>query len=234
MSNKVLFKVQPRTASGKGAARKTRRDGFVPAVIYGNKASPELVSLNPRELARQMQAKGFRTRQFELEIEGSGKKELAMCQAVQYDKVSDRPIHVDFMRIDLNKEISVEIPFKFINEDKSVGVKKGGVLNIVERDAAIVCKPADIVDEIVVDVENLDVAESIHSDAIALPQGLRFESHEVFTIATIASAVEEVVEEAAPATAADVPSEGELKKEEKGEVGDKKDAKPEEKKDAKK
>ena len=231
MSNKVAFKVQPRTASGKGAARKTRREGFVPAVVYGNKSSPELIALDPKELAKQMQTKGFRTRQFELEIEGSGKKELAMCQAVQYDKVTDRPIHVDFLRIDLNKEIAIEIPFKFINDATSVGVKKGGVLNIVERTAAVICKPADIVDEIEVDVANLDVAESIHSDGIALPKGMRFESREVFTIATIASAVEEVVEEAAPASA-EVPSEGELKKEEKSASdGDKK---PEDKKDAKK
>jgi large subunit ribosomal protein L25 len=230
MSNKVSLTVRPRAASGKGAARKTRRDGLVPAVVYGNKISPELVALDPKELARQMQAKGFRTRQFELEIEGSGRKELAMCQAVQYDKVTDRPIHVDFLRIDLNKEISVEIPFKFINDATSVGVRKGGVLNVVERAAAVVCKPADIVDEIVIDVAGLDVAESIHSDEIKLPKGLRFESREVFTIATIASAVEEVVEEAAHASA-DVPGEGEPKKDGKAAEDGKKS---EEKKDAKK
>jgi large subunit ribosomal protein L25 len=231
--SKVLFKVQPRAASGKGAARKTRRDGLVPAVVYGNKQSPELIGLDPKELAKQMQARGFRTRQFELEIGDSGKKELAMCQAVQYDKVTDRPIHADFLRIDPDKEIAVEIPFRFVNDSVSVGVKKGGVLNIVERTAAVICKPADIVDEIEIDVANLDVAESIHSDKIRLPKGLRFESHEVFTIATIASAVEEVVEEAAPASA-DVPSAGEQKKDEKSTEGDKKDAKPEGKKDANK
>jgi large subunit ribosomal protein L25 len=157
-----------------------------------------------------------------------------MCQAVQYDKVTDRPMHVDFLRIDLNKEIAVSIPFRFMGEDKSVGLKKGGVLNIVERSADVICKPADIVDEIAVDVENLDVAESIHSDEITLPKGIRFEYHEVFTIATIASAVEEVVEEVAPASA-EVPSEGELKQQEKSaEDGKKPEPKAEDKKDAKK
>ncbi len=205
MANKVTLKVQKRDNSGKGAARATRRAGLIPAVIYGNKQEPELIAITPKDLEKQMQIKGFRTRQFELEIEGTGKKELALCQAIQYHKVKDNPIHVDFLRIDLNKEITVEIPFKFIGEDVCVGAKKGGVLNIVTRNAAAICKAADMVDAIEVDVSNLDVAESIHSSSIKLPNGLRFASHEAFTIATIAAAVTEVVETAAPETV-DVPS----------------------------
>lgn len=216
MTNKVVLKVQARQNSGKGAARATRRAGLIPAVIYGNKQEPELISITPKDLIKQMQIKGFRTRQFEIEIEGKNKKELALCQAIQYDKVKDNPIHVDFLRIDLNKEITVEIPFKFINEETCVGVKKGGVLNIVARNAEIICKPADIVDEIEVDVANLDVAESIHADAIKLPKGLKFASHEDFTIATIASAVQEEVETSAPESA-DVPSAQEEKAAKKAE-----------------
>ncbi len=205
MANKVTLKVQKRDNSGKGAARATRRAGLIPAVIYGNKQEPELISIQPKDLLKQMQIKGFRTRQFELEIEGTNKKELALCQAIQYHKVKDNPIHVDFLRIDLNKEITVEIPFKFVGEDVCVGAKKGGVLNIVARNAAVICKASDLVDAIEVDVSNLDVAESIHSSSIKLPNGLRFASHEVFTIATIAAAVQEVVETAAPESV-DVPS----------------------------
>ena len=216
MTNKVVLKVQARQNSGKGAARATRRAGLIPAVIYGNKQEPELISITPKDLIKQMQIKGFRTRQFEIEIEGKNKKELALCQAIQYDKLKDNPIHVDFLRIDLNKEITVEIPFKFINEETCVGVKKGGVLNIVARNAEIICKPADIVDEIEVDVANLDVAESIHADAITLPKGLKFASHEDFTIATIASAVQEEVETSAPESA-DVPSAQEEKAAKKAE-----------------
>ena len=163
MTNKVTLKVQKRDNSGKGAARATRRAGLIPAVIYGNKQEPELIAITPKDLEKQMQIKGFRTRQFELEIEGTGKKELALCQAIQYHKVKDNPIHVDFLRIDLNKEITVEIPFKFVGEDVCVGAKKGGVLNIVARNAAVICKASDLVDAIEVDVSNLDVAESIHS-----------------------------------------------------------------------
>lgn len=216
MSNKVVLQVKARENSGKGAARATRRAGLIPAVIYGNKENPELISITPKDLIKQMQIKGFKTRQFEIEIEGKNKKELALCQAIQYDKVKDNPIHVDFLRIDLNKEITVEIPFKFINEDTCIGVKKGGVLNIVARNAEIICKPSDIVDEIEVDVAKLDVAESIHADAINLPKGLKFASHEDFTIATIASAVQEEVETGAPESA-DVPSAQEEKAAKKAE-----------------
>ena len=205
MANKVTLKVQKRDNSGKGAARATRRAGLIPAVIYGNKQEPELIAITPKDLEKQMQIKGFRTRQFELEIECTGKKELALCQAIQYHKVKDNPIHADFLRIDLNKEITVEIPFKFVGEENCKGAKKGGVLNIVTRIASVICKPADMVDAIEIDVSNLDVAESIHSGSITLPKGLKFASHEQFTIATIASAVESVVETTAPETA-DVPS----------------------------
>lgn len=205
MVNKVTLKVKARENSGKGAARATRRAGLVPAVVYGNKQEPELIAIEPKDLLKQMQTKGFRTRQFELEIEGKNKKELTLCQAIQYHKVKDNPIHVDFLRIDLNKEITVEIPFRFVGEDVCVGVKKGGVLNIVTRIADVVCKPADMVDAIEIDVTNLDVAESIHSGSVKLPKGLKFASHEQFTIATIASAVESVVDNTAPETA-DVPS----------------------------
>ncbi|MDR0367376.1 MAG: hypothetical protein LBH41_02255, partial [Rickettsiales bacterium] len=103
MANKVSLNVGKREDSGKGAARATRRAGLVPGVIYGNKIPPEIISIDPKELLKQMKTKGFKTRQFELAIDG--KTELALCQAVQYDKVSDAPIHVDFLRIDPNKEI---------------------------------------------------------------------------------------------------------------------------------
>ena len=222
MANKVVLNVKARENSGKGAARATRRAGLIPAVIYGNKQDPELISITPKDLIKQMQTKGFRTRQFELEIEGKNKKELALCQAIQYDKVKDNPIHVDFLRIDLNKEITVEIPFTFVGEATCAGVKKGGVLNIVNRSADVICKASDMVDNIEVDVSKLDVAESIHSDAVQLPKGLRFANHEKFTIATITSAVAEVVETSAPESA-EVPSAQEEKAAKKAET--KEDAK---------
>lgn len=210
-TNKVTLKVQIRENSGKGAARATRRADLIPAVIYGNKQDPELIAVSPKELLKQMQTKGFKTRQFELEIEGTNKKELALCQAIQYHKVKDNPIHIDFLRIDINKEITIEIPFKFENEETCIGIKKGGVLNIVQRSAEIICKPSDIVDEIIVDIATLE--EAIHSDAITLPKGLKFENHENFTIATITAQMAEEVE--TEIEASEVPSATEEKAEKK-------------------
>ncbi len=187
MTNKVTLQVEKRSKSGKGAAREIRRRGLVPAVIYGNKKDPELITIEPKLLLKQMSIKGFKTRQFELEIKNTDKKELTLCQAIQYDKVKDNPIHVDFLRIDLNKDITVEIPFKFINETTCVGVKKGGVLNIVKRYADVICKASNLIDNIEIDIANLNIAESIHASDIKLPTGLKFSSNEDFTIATIAS-----------------------------------------------
>ncbi|MDR1008873.1 MAG: 50S ribosomal protein L25/general stress protein Ctc [Rickettsiales bacterium] len=222
MSNKVELKVQKRKDSGKGAARATRREGLVPAVVYGNKQDPEIIAVAPKDLLKQMKTKGFKTRQFELELDG--KKELALCQAVQYDKLTDSPIHVDFLRIDPNREIAIEIPFVFEGEASSPALKAGGVLNIIVREARVLCKPADIVDGIAIDVSKLDIGESIHSDEIALPKGIKFESHEPFAIATTSAAVEEVQEEApAAAPAAEPPKDAKDSK--SAPAGDKKEEK---------
>jgi len=202
--------VVTRAKSGKGAARATRREGLIPAVIYGDKKPAELISVEPKEFYKQMRIKGFKTRQFELTL--GGKAELALCQNVQFDKVKDSPIHIDFLRIDPNKEISIEIPFVFVGEAASAGIKAGGVLNIETRAAPVVCKPADIVDGIQVDISALGITDSIHSDKITLPKGIRFDSAEPFTICTISAAVAEVVEEVAAPAAAEVPTGADLKK----------------------
>ena len=205
MANKVSFKVLKRENSGKGSARAVRRNGLIPAVIYGNRQEPELISIEPKLLLKQMEIKGFKTRQFELEIEGVSKKELALCQDIQFHKVKDYPIHVDFLRIDANKEITIEIPFKFIGEDVCVGVKKGGALNVIRRLVSVRCKPTDIVDQIEVDVSALDITEVIHLQDVKLPKGLVMDESGDFAIVTVTSAVGDVGEEVA-AGSVDVPS----------------------------
>jgi large subunit ribosomal protein L25 len=208
MAKKVAFPVMKRDKRGKGAARETRRQGLIPGVIYGNKQPPELISISPRELQKQLSVKGIRTRQFELDLAGA--KSLAMLHDIQYDKVSDAPICVDFLRLDLSKEMTVEIPFKFVGEDRCAGLKSGGAMNIVEREAEVVCLPNDIVDEIEIDISALDIGDSIHSSEVKLPKGLRFYSHDDFTIITIAAPMAEEVEPVVEAAA--VPTEGDLKK----------------------
>ncbi|MCL2439792.1 MAG: 50S ribosomal protein L25/general stress protein Ctc [Alphaproteobacteria bacterium] len=207
--SKVELKVLPRKDSGKGAARAIRRQGLIPAVIYGNKSPAETIALEPKEFIRQMSIKGFRTRQFELVLEG--KKELALCQAVQLDKISDFPLHADFLRIDANKEIAIEIPFTFVGKELSAAIKSGGILNIVAHTAPVLCKPSDMVDAIEVDVSKLEAGDSIQSTDITLPKGIKFDGAEKFAIASItlatvddtpAAAATETAAAAAPAATA--------------------------------
>jgi len=225
MASKVEMSVQRRSLAGKGAARETRRSGLIPAVIYGSDEAPELISVEPKEIAGQMKIPGFKTRQFELVIEG-GKRELSLAHAIQFDKLTDAVIHIDFLRINPDKEMSVEIPFAFKGSESSPGVKAGGVLNIAARSAEIVCRPADMVDAIEIDVSMLDVAESLHSDKVALPAGLRFASRDSFPICTISAAVEEIVETAAPIAE---PTEEEQKKAEAEKGAEAKADKPDKK-----
>jgi large subunit ribosomal protein L25 len=210
MAKKVAFPVLKREKRGKGAARETRRQNLIPGVIYGNKQPPELISVSPRELSKQLSVKGIRTRQFELDCDGA--KTLAMLHDIQYDKVKDAPICVDFLRVNLSKEMTIDIPFRFVGEEMSPGLKAGGALNIVEREASVVCLPNDMVDEIEVDVSTMDIGDSVHSGEVKLPKGLRFDSHDDFTIVTVAAPMAEEVEPA-PAEAAAVPTEDDLKKE---------------------
>ncbi|MDR3126020.1 MAG: 50S ribosomal protein L25/general stress protein Ctc [Rickettsiales bacterium] len=214
MAKKVSLPVLKRERRGKGAARETRRRGLIPGVIYGNKQPPELISISPRELQKQLSVKGIRTRQFELDCDGA--KTMAMLHDIQFDRVKDAPLCVDFLRLDLKKEMTVEIPFRFVGEDRSEGLKSGGALNIVEREAAVVCLPSDLVDDIEIDVSALGIGDSIHSSEVRLPKGLHFESHDEFTIVTVAAPMADEPEAAGGDAA--VPTEGDLKKEAEGKV----------------
>ncbi len=159
-----------RERAGKGAARAVREQGLVPGVIYGDKKPPVLFSIDPRQLLTQMARPGFWTHQFEIDIDGD--MTLTMCQDLQVHPVSDRPIHVDFLRIRADSVVTVDVPVKFINEELSPGLKRGGVLNVVRHDIETHCKASDIPEHLVADLAGLEVGDSIHISAIALPEGV--------------------------------------------------------------
>ena len=123
---------QPRERAGKGAARAVRRGGRVPGVIYGDKQSPQLISLDPKDVDREIHKPGFTTHLFDIAVGGATVR--ALPRDVQLDPVTDRPEHVDFMRVSETSRIKVMVPVKFLNNDKSPGLKRGGVLNIVRHD----------------------------------------------------------------------------------------------------
>lgn len=171
MSQISSFAVDLRDRAGKGAARATRREGRVPGVIYGDKQPPLLISLDPRDLNREMHRAGFFARLFDLKLGEDTHRVLA--RDVQMHRVTDRPIHVDFLRVGAGAEVTVEVPVRFINELAAPGLKKGGTLNVVRHAVELICKATDIPDELVCDLAGFEMGQSIHISHIKLPEGAR-------------------------------------------------------------
>ncbi|HEX2115128.1 MAG TPA: 50S ribosomal protein L25/general stress protein Ctc [Alphaproteobacteria bacterium] len=209
MVEAVKIAAQPRERAGKGAARATRRAGRVPGVIYGEKQPPQLIDLDPKELTMQIQKAGqsFFTRVFDVQLNGSAIRVLP--RDVQLHPVSDRPEHVDFMRVGEHTRIRVSIPVEFVNKDRSPGLKRGGVLNVVRHAIEVYCTVDNIPQIITVDLEGLDIGDSVHISAVKLPQGVKPTiTTRDFTVAAVAapsvlkSPEEEAAEAAAKAAAA--------------------------------
>jgi large subunit ribosomal protein L25 len=198
---------EPRPRAGKGASRATRRAGRVPAIIYGDGQEPVLISLQPRELSRAMERPGFFATLIDLKVDGATHRTLP--RDVQYHPVSDAPIHVDFMRVGAGSRVTVTVPVIFINHERSLGLRRGGILNVVRHGVEMSCSVDNIPDRLVVDLDGLDIGDSIHISQVALPEGARPTTTERdFTIATI-GASSAVREEAAQAAATAAVSPGE-------------------------
>jgi large subunit ribosomal protein L25 len=203
----VEFKATARPRAGKGAARQARREGKVPAVIYGDGKPPETISLDYNELWKQYLKGHFTSTVFELDMEEDGAKHLVIPRDIQLDPVKDQPIHVDFLRIGKEGLIRVEVPVRFINDTLSPGLKRGGVLNIVRHDIEVTCPYDKIPEYFVVDLTGVEIGRSIHISAIELPEGVTPTIKDRdFTVATIAGAVKVEEEPAAATEAAAAPA----------------------------
>jgi large subunit ribosomal protein L25 len=188
-------------------------------VIYGDKTPQEMVSLEARELRRAIQGARFFSTLCNLEVNGAAVRVLP--REVQLHPVTAEPLHVDFVRVGRGATIAVTIPVVFAHEDISVGLKRGGVLNIVRRELDLLCPVDAIPREIVVDLKDADIGDSLHISHVTLPEGVRPAiTDRDFTIATISAPTvfREEEEEAAEA--------GEEAPE--GEAGEREAAKPEE------
>jgi len=187
-----------RAGTGKGAARGARRDGRIPAVIYGGGEAAEPISLDFRSLNQLIYAGHFLTTIFEVEVDG--KKQRVLPRDYQLDPVRDMPLHIDFLRLKAGATLRVDVPVHFLNQDICPGLKKGGSLNIVTH-AINMRVPADnIPGAIEVDLSKYDFNESIHASVLKLPEGCKPTSTEKdFTVATI---VPPVVVPETPAQAA--------------------------------
>lgn len=194
MSDTVTFNAESRAQVGKGAARAVRRNGRVPAVVYGANKDPEAISIDPGQLRAARMQPGFFATLFDVEIDG--KNQQVLCRDLQLHPVNDRPMHADFLRVTESTRINVEIPVNFENEEASPGLKGGGVLNIVRHVVEVICRAGAIPNEIVVDLTGLEVGDSVHISEITLPDGVKptIDDRD-FTIATIAAPTVAVVED---------------------------------------
>ena len=186
ISMSVELKASVRDRVGKGAARELRRQGLVPAVIYGDKKAPLSIAVSYKDTFRKIHEGGFLSRVIEVEVDGE--KHRVIPKDYQLEPVRDFLVHVDFLRVGKNSTLVVEVPVHFVNQEKSPGLKKGGVLNVV-RHAVEVTAPADSIPEhLVVDLANSEVGDSIHISSVSLPAGVAPTiTDRDFTIATIAA-----------------------------------------------
>ena len=204
MSETHKLAAEMRERAGKGASRAVRRTGRVPAVIYGAGQPAITIHIEEKLLVKQLSTGHFMNSVVELEIDG-GKGIRTLPRDVQFHPVSDRPIHVDFFRLSGNSVITVEVPVHFVDEDKSPGMKRGAVLNIVRHELQLDCPSDNIPDQIDISLAGRDVGDSIHISAVVLPKGVTSHIHDRdFTIATMVapSALKSEVDAAATEVAA--------------------------------
>jgi len=204
MSDIANLTAQVRERAGKGAARADRRAGRVPGVIYGAKKDPVMVTFEPGDLDRAIYRPGFFATLFDIQV--GNRKERVLPRDIQFHPITDRPIHVDFLRVSGATEINVNVPVHFIDEEESPGLERGGVLNIVRHEIELYCRADNIPQYLECSLAGLDINDAVHMSSIELPDGVRpMITDRDFTVATVAapSAVKaEAAEEQAEAEAA--------------------------------
>lgn len=211
----------PRDRVGKGSARALRRDGKIPAVVYGDGKPPITITLTTKDATKNLHTGGFMNTVGTINL--NGEKISVLPRDYQLHPVKDYLLHIDFLRISEKSRVTVEVPVKFINEDESPGLKRGGALNVVRYTIEMECPANSIPDSIVIDLTGLEIGDSVHISAVTLPENvIPTISDRDFTIATIAGAGGQEEEEE------EVDEEAEGEGEEKGEEaeGDKKEESP--------
>ena len=186
MADIMTLVAEKRERSGKGTAREARRNGRIPAIIYGNKEEPLSITVERKLLEQELGKSGFFIRLLDVDIDGTTHRVLP--RDTQYHPVTDVPMHVDFLRYSADRKITVEVPVHFLNEDDSPGLKSGGVLNIVRHTIEVLCTADQIPEGFDVDLTGLEIGDSVHASTLSLPQGVELTiTDRDFTIATIAA-----------------------------------------------
>ncbi|TRO96394.1 50S ribosomal protein L25/general stress protein Ctc [Glycocaulis profundi] len=197
----IVVSVEVRERTGKGGAREARRQGFVPGVLYGGDRGPVAIALKQNELVKAINSGNLIANM--IKIDHKGEQQSVLTRDIQFHPVTDMPEHIDFYRVDEDSVVEVAVPVHFINEEKSPGLKKGGALNVVRHEIEVSCPAGQIPNEIVVDLEGLDIGESVHISSVKLPDNVTpVIDDRDFTIATLQAPramVEETEEPEEPA-----------------------------------
>ena len=184
MSEQLTLSAEARDRAGKGASRALRREGRVPAVIYGNNEEPQSIHVEEKLLSKLLGTGHFFNSVVMVEVNGKAVRTLP--KDVAFHPVTDRPLHADFLRVSEHATVNVNVPVRFENEDAAPGLKKGGVLNVVRHDVELIVDAANIPEDVVVDLKGFEVGDSIHISAVTLPKGAKTAIDDRdFTIATI-------------------------------------------------
>ena len=219
MSEQLTLPAETRDRAGKGASRALRREGRVPAVVYGDKKEPLSVHVEEKLLSKMLSTGHFMNSVVMIEV--GGKPNRTLPKAVDFHPVTSRPIHVDFLRIGEHSKVNVNIPVRFDNEEASPGLKRGGVLNVVQHEIELICDAAEIPDELHIDLTGLDIGDSIHISQVSLPKGAKaaIEDRD-FTVATVVAPSAMKAEEEETAPEGEVPTVGDEEAEGEGEGGE--------------
>jgi large subunit ribosomal protein L25 len=175
-----------RSGTGKGAARKSRREGMVPGVVYGGGAEPMAIEIPFNKLLKRLKQGRFLSTLFNLQVEGQEDVRV-ICRDVQRDVVKDLPVHLDLMRLRRTSRVNLFINVEFINQDKCTGIKRGGVLTIVRPEVELSVIAGDIPEHITVDLEGLAIGDIIHINDVTLPEGVKPTIDRNFVIANISA-----------------------------------------------
>ena len=203
MVQTIRIEASSREQAGKGAARATRREGKVPAVIYGAKQEATLIALDPRDVMKELQKGGWQSHLYEVAVQNGG-TERTLMRDVQFHPVTDRPLHVDFQRLAPGQLIRVRVLVQFANEGTCPGIKAGGVLNVVRRDVEVMADPDNVPAAFEIDLSEAGIGDSLRWSAVKETFGTKAVLDRDFVVATIAAPT--VQEEAAPPPAPAAPA----------------------------
>ena len=217
MSDQLTLPAEARDRAGKGASRHLRREGRIPAVIYGDKQEALSIHVEEKLLTKMLHTGHFMNSVVMIDFQGKPNRTLP--KDVQFHPVSSRPIHVDFLRIGEHAQVHVNVPVRFDNEEASPGLKRGGVLNVVQHELELICDAASSPNEIHIPLDGLEIGDSIHISQVKLPEGSTpaIDDRD-FTVATIVAPSAMKAEDEETAAEGEVPTVGEEGEAEDGEA----------------